>query len=64
LISGHAKENWMKKSQNMSVGSAQWFWPSIFPRNVEAGKKAKQNLTLTVDCLDSLIGPSGLLLVV
>ncbi len=48
----------------MSVGPAKWFWPSIFPRDVETGKKAKQNLTLAVDWLDSLIGPSGLLLVV
>jgi len=38
--------------------------PRIFPQDVEAGEKAKQNLTLAVDWLDSLIGPSGLLLVV
>jgi hypothetical protein len=37
--------------------------PHLFPQDVEAGEKAKQNLTLAVDWLDSLIGPSGLLFV-
>jgi hypothetical protein len=54
----------MNKVKTCQFGSAQWFWPHIFPRDVEAGKNAKQNLTLAVDWLDSLIGPSGLLLVV
>jgi hypothetical protein len=36
----------MNKVKTCQFGSAQWFWPHIFPRDVEAGKNAKQNLHL------------------
>jgi hypothetical protein len=34
-----ANENWMKKSQNMLVGSAKWFWCSIFAQFAEVRKR-------------------------
>jgi hypothetical protein len=29
----------MKNSQDMLVGSAKWFWPTIFAQFAEAGKR-------------------------
>ncbi len=50
-----------RKVKTYWFGSAKWFWPSIFP---EAGQGTVEHNTCCDDWLDSLIGPSGLLLVV
>lgn len=54
-----------RKIRTCWVGSAIWFWPSIVAQIVEAGKKAQQSLRPAgVDCLDGLICPGALLLIV
>jgi hypothetical protein len=53
-----------RKVETCWFGSVKWLQPSIFPQDVEVGKRKQQSLTPAVDWLDSLIGPGGLLLVV
>ncbi len=51
------------KFSKTKIGSA-WFWPSISMQNVEAGERYSKSLTLAMDWLDGLTGPSGLLLII
>jgi hypothetical protein len=51
------------QKSTLQFGSAKWFWPSISMQNVEAGKRYSKSLTLAIDWLDGLTGPSGLLLI-
>jgi hypothetical protein len=59
-----AKENWIKKSQNMLVCLCKIVLAQQFAQDAEAGKRHSKAFTPAVDWLDSLIGSGGLLVVV
>jgi hypothetical protein len=63
-VCGLAKENWIKKSQDMLVCLCKMVLAQHFAQDAEAGKRRSKALTSAVDWLDSLIGSGGLLVVV
>jgi hypothetical protein len=57
-------QDFKDQKSTLQFGSAKWFWPSISVQDIEACKRYSRSLTLAIDWLDGLTGPSGLLLII